>query len=617
MPALPTYQSRALPPVIREPRVPMRNPALEAIGQAGATLESIATKFGEQELRFKREAEITDRTTTMAQGLFEQRQRVINSSEFFSDPTGASNAYAKWTKQYQQQQLEGVKDPYVLMYLKRHFAGEALRSMDSVAELAARQSNNLAAGQMQRDIIRNKTMAEQTPDEKEGLIFLGRATGILTRMQNSGRITPEKAAEESEKMKSEFAESRIRALVFQDPQAALETLQAKNGISSMLRPDRAAQLEEMASKQLQRMQTHAETQQKKANAQLESAQNNKFYLQLKAGLPADPNDPKWDAAIEMAQNPPKGQLTVNEMGQSEKVAKSLADERQRLMKIQKDKEAARTGDFSNWISEQNAKGQPPSRDDINNWKDPRTGQPAPATARDAAIENIGKFKRPTPAVVEDIEDRITNHPFDDNIEQSIHAAFLSHKITDTEKKGLIKKLELWRNPAKSPALRGALAELQAKYPDWMQWKKGNFVHPDAGQAVTQFIRQFEDLVREQDLKPSQYKEQADKMLADLDRAVIGGHTFGHPLGGYHTGSSQDYYNFWGVWPEPKIAGNETSAQEDRQHQQPSSAEDDAPELKGIPMDDRVRLIRKLQEKDSPITSRNILKLWQDEQNGGR
>ena len=550
MPQIPTYTRRLLPPVARLPRAPMRNPALGALRGMGSVATQIGDAFSEQELQLRRTADFTDLTTKAAGDLFNLRLQALQNPEFFSHPTKVGNDFAAALKQLGEKYAEGIKDPYVLARFKQYWAQKSLSSLNQMKGETVAQDRNLTAGKFESAIMHWSGQAERAPDEKEGLEDLGHAIGIYGLMQRHGLIKPEKAIEEADKLKSNFAESRMRALVFDNPEAAVKELQKKDGIASLLRPDRAAQLEEMASRQIYRNQVEAHANAERANKELATAQNNRVYDGIVRDFHlADPKAAKWDAAIEYAQSKPPS-LTVDPMGQSEHLAKQLMAERDRMLKIEADKQKAVTSSFSDWLSGQEAKGDPPSRDAINSWRDPKTGEPASPEVREKALQRLGKPHYTDRQVEDRIDTTIERQPFEKDLENSIHEAYLNDRISDADKNRLLSKLKLWRNPVKSPALRAARDAFWAKHGDAKITSlsgQNNYLAGNA--AYRQFIQEFESLVAQQDLKPSQYQEQADKMLADVDKRVIAHWWF--PFYTRHE-SAQEYYNATGVWPEPLI-----------------------------------------------------------------
>ncbi len=563
MPQIPTYTRRLLPPVARLPRAPMRNPALGALRGMGSVAAQIGNAFSAQELQLRRTAEFTNLTTKAAGDIFNLRLQALQSPEFFSNPTKAGNDFAAALKSLREKYTAGIKDPYVLGMFKRYWAQKALRSIEQMTGETVAQDHNLTAGRMQEAIMHWSTMAERAPDEKEGLEDLGHAIGIYGLMQRNGLIKPEKAMEEAEKLKSNFAESRMRALVFDNPQGAVQELQEKKGIAALLRPDRAAQLEEMASRQIYRNQVEAHANAERANKELATAQNNRVYDGIVRDFHLnDPKAAKWDAAIEYAQGKPPA-LTVNPMEQSEHLAKQLMADRERMQKIGADKEKAVTSSFSDWLSGQEAKGDPPSRDAINSWRDPKTGEAASPEVRERALQRIGKPQHTDRQVEDRLDTTIEREPFDKELGNSIHLAYLNGKISETDKNRLLSKLKLWRNPVRSPALQGARNAFWAKYGNAQVTSlTGQNNYLAASAAYRQFIGEFESLVAQQDLKPSQYQEQADKMLADVDKRVIA-----HWWFPFYTRpeSAQEYYDETGSWPEPRIvpAGRHPLPPEDK------------------------------------------------------
>ena len=107
---------------------------------------------------------------------------------------------------------------------------------------------------------------------------------------------------------------------------------------------------------------------------------------------------------------------------------------------------------------------------------------------------------------------------------------------------------IWQDPLKSPALQ------DAKEAFWLKYGDGKVVSGPKlndqlrmNETYKTFIKQFEDLVNRQDLNPSQYRQQADAMLKDVDKKLIAG-----KLWGWNTGTAKEYYENWGAFPEAMI-----------------------------------------------------------------
>jgi hypothetical protein len=229
MPAIPEHISQAEFPVTQRPRVPMHNPALEALSQAGSRAEAIGEKFAKEDMDLKRVVAMSEFSTNAGEKVFKLMQQTVNSEQFSLDPIEASNQFALKTKELKAQLLENIKDPWLKAHATKQFGAEALRAIDHVSDLAMTHFRQKGAGSLLADAIKWEHMADQASTDQEGLEKLGKAISTYNIMQDRGLMKPEEAAKKKDEAQSKWAHNRIRKIAIDDPQTALSMLAGATG----------------------------------------------------------------------------------------------------------------------------------------------------------------------------------------------------------------------------------------------------------------------------------------------------------------------------------------------------------------------------------------------------
>jgi hypothetical protein len=512
--------------------MPMENRALEAVGKAGSVAESIGAKFAEEDMKSRREAEFTKGSTEAAWELFNKKMELLSKPEFFTDPVSTVNAFGPYSQEIQKKHLSGIKDQHVQDAFKRQFGQEALRSMEHLATEAHKQSQHVDRGALLQAVNRYETMAGMDPNMHDAMDSLDKASGIYNRMSASGLMEPEKSGEAVKKMYSTWTHARIQGIALDHPDQAKGILEDTRGISQYLNDEQRTKLAAYVESRQDHIKTHSETEQKRAEEAQMKAENDKAFLDISHQLAGkDPDDPAWeDVRNHIQENSAGFGLTVHAQDQAMKLSGDV-ETMQKQRRDSKDREHKRADD--KLMGEVLTKDIP--IDQINAYPG------ASAKGREAAVRwiNSDEAKRNRTdqtlygKLVSDIDAHKITDPDDLN-------GYLAAGLGKSDYHQLRNMIETQRDPDKAPDLKYAKEAFFSKYSVSGQL-------PDSVRSLyPRFISQYEEQVRKQTLKGGATHELADRMLQDVDKAVI------HSWSGWTTGTALDYAQSWGSFPEPEI-----------------------------------------------------------------
>jgi hypothetical protein len=192
-------------------------------------------------------------------------------------------------------------------------------------------------------------------------------------------------------------------------------------------------------------------------------------------------------------------------------------------------------------------------DQLISWTDPKTGlQPDAARVRQAQ----GWMAHP-PSISHSYPDtlvNLTNDVLDRRLldKGPINQAFFQGKLTEADWHKLTDLQTTSQDLTKSRWFDWAKTAFNSKYADA---NGPNGVSADALQYFPRYLTDLDQAIRDQNLKGTQIRDAANKMLEDVDRAAVS-RAFYNPAGWfggkYSTGTALDYVKEWGGWPVPQI-----------------------------------------------------------------
>jgi hypothetical protein len=247
--------------------------------------------------------------------------------------------------------------------------------------------------------------------------------------------------------------------------------------------------------------------------QLQERQVNAAYTDLSTKFnPSDPNVNPNDA-LNYVRDPKNyaGQITD---AQRTTVANTFLGDWHRAGEIARTNQAATDSSFVDAIN----KNQIGNAEQFNSWKDPATGLPASPKLVQSAIDRSTKTRPANTAeyrqTLVDLSDAVSNRGLTDST--PINQAFLDGKIDKSERANLLGLQDKMQHPEKDPWFKQA----ESMYKD--RYGAGN---ADAHALYPQFINNLQQNIQEQGLKGHQIYEIAQKMLQDVDKAVVNRYWF--------------------------------------------------------------------------------------------
>jgi len=224
MPQIPQYESNSTFPVTGRPRAPMTNPVNEAITRAGSVAENIGAKFAEQDMDLKRMAALSNTLTQERQHILDSKLALQKDPNYLQNPEQAASDWAASMRQYQQQQLEGIKDPWLKAKAQQHFAIDSLDHIYSVREAAQKRAANIAGTSIINDAGKERAMADQEPDPGLSSKAIGRAQALYSTAAKQGFITPVAAEKYSRQSEQEWAYNKIARTAQSNPEMAAQMM---------------------------------------------------------------------------------------------------------------------------------------------------------------------------------------------------------------------------------------------------------------------------------------------------------------------------------------------------------------------------------------------------------
>jgi len=191
---------------------------------------------------------------------------------------------------------------------------------------------------------------------------------------------------------------------------------------------------------------------------------------------------------------------------------------------------------------------------LQTWRDPNTGLPASGDIVQAAIEHGANPVRPSVSdkdTLLSLADDISNRRMTD--QKPLYLAYLGNLITDRDFRDMTSLYDTFRDPAKSRWFDSAKRAFYSRYAD----PDGpNEVNPDAITLFPRYLADLDQAIRDQDLKGTQIRDTADKMLQNIDRDLVG-QWIGNPSSVFH------FANYYGGPPvsrnNPVVQQNATPA----------------------------------------------------------
>ncbi len=244
-----------------------------------------------------------------------------------------------------------------------------------------------------------------------------------------------------------------------------------------------------------------------------------------------------DAATRWLMDPDnyKDQLTGTD--QRNDIAKAIQGTWNRSRQFQRDSQSSADSSFTDAVAKREIAGL-----QLQTWSDPKTGLAPSGDILQAAMDH-GANQIETSVSDRDTLVSLTNDISNRRMSDlgPINQAYLRNLITGQDFRDLTSLYGAFQDPVKSRWLDSANTAFCSKYADA---NEPNGVSADASRFFPRYLTNLDQAVRNQNLEGTQIRDCADKMLQDIDKALVGqwlGNT-----------SVLDFTNYFSKWAGPQI-----------------------------------------------------------------